>query len=171
MRYLFLAAGAVFALTGLAQAGKVEVKNVHLCCPQCAKAVAAALGKVDGVADAKCDQKGRTVSFTTKDEKSTQAAIKALVDAGFYGIASDDSKAVKVETPAAKAEKADEVTVAGVHVCCKQCQGIIAPLFKDAKITYEGTGAQKDVKIAGKGLDKAAVLKTLQDAGFTGIVK
>jgi len=169
--YLTAAAAAVIALTaGAAQAGKVEVKNVHLCCKQCVNNVAATLKKVEGVADAKCDQGAKTVSFTTKDEKTSAAAVKALIDAGFFGAATDDGKEVKIELPAVSG-KADEVTVKGVHVCCKSCQNAIAPLFKDAKISYSGTGAMKDVKIAGKGLDKAAVLATLQKAGFYGKVE
>ena len=68
-------------------------------------------------------------------------------------------------------EKADDVTVKNVHVCCKQCQNAINDLFKDAKVSYTGTGAQKEVKISGKGLEKAKVLETLQKAGFTGKVE
>lgn len=169
--YLIAAAAAVVALSASqAQAGKVEVKNVHLCCKQCVNNVAATLKKVDGVADAKCDQGAKTVTFTTKDEKVSAAAVKALVDAGFFGAATDDGKEVKVEQPAVSG-KADEVVVKGVHVCCGACQNAINPLFKEAKVTYSGSGAMKDVKITGKGLDKAAVLATLQKAGFTGKVE
>ena len=176
MRQWFVAIAAVIGLVGLSagtlQAGKVEVKGAHLCCQQCVKTAGGVLGKVDGVADAKCDQKGKTISFTTKDEKTTQAAVKALTDAGFFGAVTDDGKAVKVDLPAPKAgEKADDVTVKSVHVCCKQCQGAIQGLFKDAKISYAGKGPVKDVTISGKGLEKAAVLETLQKAGFTGKVE
>src|SRR5437667_4183437 len=45
MRQLVVATLAVVALVAVgatqAQAGKIEVKGVHLCCPQCVKAVAA----------------------------------------------------------------------------------------------------------------------------------
>jgi len=176
MRHVFLAVAAVITAAGLsaspAQAGKVEVKDVHLCCPQCVKNVAGVLAKVDGVSGAKCDQKAKTVTFTTKDDKVTTAALKGLIEAGFFGAATDDGKEVKVEVAAPKAgEKADEVTVKSVHVCCKACQNAIGDLFKDAKVTYSGTGAMKDVKIAGKDLEKAKVLVTLQKAGFTGKVE
>ena len=170
MRSAFLSVAAMLAAAGLANAGKVEVKNVHLCCGMCVKGVAAALKTVDGVADAKCDQKGKTVTFTTKDTKVTAAALKALVDAGYYGAATDDGKDVKLDTPKAD-DKADDVTVKGVHVCCKMCQTAINDLFKDAKVSYTGKDATKEVKISGKGLDKAKVLETLQKAGFTGKVE
>jgi hypothetical protein len=124
MRTWALTMAAILAMAGLAEAGKVEVKGVHLCCPQCQKGVGAALSKVDGVANAKCDTTTKVVTFTAKD----------------------------------------------VHVCCKQCQNAIGDLFKDAKISYEGKGPQRDIKISGKGLEKTAVLETLQKAGFTGKV-
>jgi copper chaperone CopZ len=172
MRPCFIALVAAAGLAvGSAHAGKVEVKGVHLCCPQCIKGVAGILKGVDGVADAKCDQKSKTVSFTTKDEKVTAAAVKALFDGGYFGAPTDDGKAVKVDVPSPKAgEKADDVTVKGVHVCCPQCQKAITALFKDSKVSYSGDGAQKEVKVSGKGLEKAAVLETLRKAGFTGKV-
>jgi periplasmic mercuric ion binding protein len=174
MRSGFVLLSAVVMAAGLSagalQAGKVEVKGVHLCCGMCVKGVAGALKGVDGVADAKCDQKGKTVTFTTKDDKTTAAALKALTDAGYFGDATDDGKAVKLD--AGKAEgKANDVTVKGVHVCCKQCENAIAALLKDGKVTYTGTGAIKDLKVSGKDLDKAKVLESLQKGGFTGKVE
>lgn len=176
MRSSFVLLAAVVAAAGLTadavQAGKVEVKGVHLCCGQCVKGVAAALKGVDGVADAKCDQKGKTVTFSTKDDKTTTAALKALTDAGYFGEATDDGKAVKLDVASPKAgEKANDVTVKGVHVCCKQCQDGINAIFKDAKVSYSGTGAKKDVKVSGKDLEKAKVLEALHKGGFTGTVE
>jgi mercuric ion binding protein len=162
----------LFLSAGQSQAGKVEVKNVHLCCGMCVTGVAKALKTVEGVADAKCDQKTKTVTFSTKDEKTTAAALKALVEAGYFGAASDDGKEVKLESPTLKAgEKVDEVTIKGVHVCCGQCKKAVSALFADAKVSYTGSGAQLDVKVSGKGLEKVAVLQALQKAGFTGKVE
>lgn len=44
-------------------------------------------------------------------------------------------------------------------------------VFKDAKVSYSGSGAQKDVKVSGKGLDKVTVMETLLKAGFSGKVE
>ena len=174
MRSGFVLLMAVIVTAGLSagslQAGKVEIKGIHLCCQMCVKGVAGALKGVDGVADAKCDVKGKTVTFTTKDDKTTTAALKALTDVGYFGEATDDGKAVKLD--AGKAEgKANDVTVKSVHVCCKMCQDALNGIFKDSKVTYSGTGAIKDLKITGKDLEKAKVLETLQKAGFTGKVE
>jgi copper chaperone CopZ len=173
MRQLFVATVAVVGLcTGQVQAGKVEVSGVHLCCKQCVDNANKALSAVDGVTDVTSDQKTKTVTFKAKDTKAAEAGVKALIAAGFFGSASEDGKDLKIGLNLPKkGEKADEVTVKGVHVCCKRCQNMINDLFKDAKVTYSGTGVQKDVKISGKGLDKEAVLETLLKAGFSGKVE
>jgi copper chaperone CopZ len=174
MRSGFVLLSAVVMAVGLSsgslQAGKVEVKGVHLCCKQCVDGVAGALKGLDGVADAKCDQKGKTVTFTTKDDKTTTAALKALVDAGYFGDATDDGKAVKLDGGTAVG-KGNDVTIKGVHVCCKQCQNAIAAILKDGKVSYTGSGAQKEVKVSGKDLDKAKILEALHKGGFTGKVE
>lgn len=173
MRQLFVATIAVVGLcASQVQAGKVEVSGVHLCCKQCVDNANKALSKVDGVTDVASDQKARTVTFKAKDTKSAEAGVNALVAAGFFGSATEDGKELKIAVNLPKkGEKADEVTVKAVHVCCKRCQTIINDLFKDAKVSYSGTGAQKDVKISAKGLDKENVMETLLKAGFSGKVE
>lgn len=171
MRQLFLATVvASLALgTGSVRADQVELKGVHLCCGQCVKGAAAALSKVDGVSDAKCDQKGKTVSFTAKDAKAAQAGLKSLADAGFFGTATDDGKPVKIEASAAKkGDKSAEVTVKNVHLCCNRCKKDATALFGDAKVDFP---AKNVIKISGKDLDKSEVLETLRKAGFNGTVE
>src|SRR5262249_18718691 len=64
-----LLAGFAFLPTSVGAARaetKVELKNVHLCCPACVKAVGEILKKIDG-AQGECDAKAKTVSITAKD--------------------------------------------------------------------------------------------------------
>jgi copper chaperone CopZ len=151
---------------GTAHAGKVEIKGTHICCGMCEKAITGVLSKVDGVSDAAADKGKGTVTFTTKDDKTTAAAISALNDAGFTGTAADDGKEVKTDLPSPKkGEKADEITVSSTHVCCMQCKKAITALFPDATVDFPDKGT---VKISGKGLDKAATLESLRKAGFNG---
>ncbi len=176
MRQLFvamvIAIGAAALSAAPVQAGKVEVTGVHLCCKRCVTAVTATLEKVDGVTDAACEPNKKTVTFTTKSPTATAAAIKALLAAGFYGKVLEDGKPVTVEAPGPKkGEKADEVTIKEVHVCCGSCQKAISALFKGPKVTFSGTGLQREVKVTGKDLDKASVLETLEKAGFYGKVE
>jgi copper chaperone CopZ len=173
MRSWVLATAALTACvawgSGAAYAGKVEVKGAHVCCPACVKAVTGALSKVDGVSDASADKDKKTITFTTKDDKTTTAALTALANAGFLGAAADDGKEVKIDlsTPK-KGETVDSVTVTNTHCCCPQCQASLANLFPDDKVEFPDKGT---VQVNGKGLDKWAVLDVLRKAGFNGTVK
>ena len=153
-----------------ARADKVEVKGVHLCCPSCVKSVQGILSKVEGVTDVACDRNAHTVTFSSADHKTAESAFHALLKGGFYGQASDGGKALKTKNPGSK-DKVDKVTVTQVHVCCNSCRKAIQSLFKDATITYAGSGAQRDVTIAGTNLDAATVMDTLRKAGFNGSPK
>src|SRR3954454_16927705 len=63
---------------------RVELKNVHLCCGACVKAVGNILKDIEGVKGS-CDQRGKTVTTTAADEKAARKAIDALSAAGFHG--------------------------------------------------------------------------------------
>ena len=66
------------------KADTVAVKGVHICCGGCIKAIAAAVKGLDGVENASCDIKTRTVTLTGKDI-SVAAAISALNKIGYGG--------------------------------------------------------------------------------------
>src|SRR5450755_1209099 len=103
---------------GTANAGKVEIKGAHVCCPNCVNAITGVLKKVDGVSDAAAEKKG-AITFTTKDDKTTTTALTALSDAGFLGAATDDGKEVKIDLAAVKGgDKLESVTVTNTHICC-----------------------------------------------------
>jgi copper chaperone CopZ len=171
MRQL-VAAAVVIVAVGALQAeprgGKQgQVKGLHLCCPSCEKAVRAILAKVEGVGDVACDRKNKTVTFSAKDQKTAVKALDALFAGGFAGTGSYGdvafARATRVE-----GGKTDEVTVKGVHACCKTCIKAIQALFKDATVTVSGKGVQRDVHIAGKDLDPGDVQGKLEGAGFSG---
>jgi hypothetical protein len=173
MRSRILATAALIAgfawACGAAYAGKVEVKGSHVCCPVCIKTITTVLNKVDGVSDAAAVKAG-SITFTTKDDKTTTAALTALYTSGFIGVtATDDGKEVKIDLPAPKkGETVDSVTVTGTHICCPQCQASLTGLFPDDKVEFPDKGT---VQVNGKGLDKWAVLDVLRKAGFNGTVK
>lgn len=174
MRQWVLAATALAAVAvwgaGTAQAGKVEIKGAHVCCGNCVKAITGILTKVDGVSDAAADKSNGSITFTTKDDKATTAAIGALLDGGFIGADTDDGKEVKPDLPSPKAgDKAEAVTVTHTHVCCGMCQKAIkGTLPADAKAEFPD---KMTVKITGKDLDKAAILESLRKAGFNGTIE
>jgi hypothetical protein len=173
LRQLFIAIAAMVAAglgSSAAQADKVEVKGVHLCCPACQKAVKGILDKVEGVSDIACDRKAKTVTFTATDSKTAKKAFQSLRKGGFFGEASVDGNAITVKNKASK-DKTDKVTVGDVHVCCGACKKAIETLFTGLTITYSGSGAQKSVTISGENLEPAAVLDVLRKAGFNGKIK
>jgi periplasmic mercuric ion binding protein len=173
MRQLLLAVAAMAAVglsSSAVQADKVEVKGVHLCCPACQKAVKGILDKVEGISEIACDRQAKTVTFTAADEKTAKKAFYSLMKGGFYGEASADGKAIAASNKAGK-DKAEKVTVNNVHVCCNSCRKAIQALFPDAKISYTGSGAQRNVTISGENLEAAAVLNTLRKGGFNGTAK
>jgi copper chaperone CopZ len=171
MRQLVLAA-VIVAVVGVAPAGadeKTEVKGPHICCPMCAKSVEAILGKVEGVSEVKCSVPNKTVTFNATNKATAEKALDALYTGGFAGTAKFGDAAIT--RPAPKVEgKGNEVVVKGVHSCCGMCVKAITGLFPDSKVTIDGSGAQRDVHIAGKDLDFATVLKALNDKGFNGTV-
>ena len=169
---VFLAGLAVVALSAAqAVAGSVEVKGPHICCKQCVKIVGGILGNVEGVTDASCDIKTRTVTFKAKDAAAAKAGFKALVDGGFFGTATDDGKEIKLDAAGASKDKADAISVKSVHVCCGQCQTAIKNVFKDATVTFEEKGPQRTVVVTGGSYSPNAVLEALRKAGFNGAIK
>jgi copper chaperone CopZ len=169
MRQLCVIALTLFVVRGLwageAESGKAT--GLHICCNQCEKVVKGILDKVEGVSDVECDRKNKTVTFKLKDGKGADKVLQALSKGGFCCTVTVGGKSI-AEGPADSKDKADEVTVKGVHACCKQCKEAIEKLFPDAKITLTGKGPQKDLTISGKDLVVSDVLKTLNKAGFTG---
>jgi periplasmic mercuric ion binding protein len=170
---LFALTSVVFAAAILnaqdAGNNKVEVKGPHICCAACVKSVNKILEKVDGVSAVVADKTTKKVTFTAKGDKSAQAGFKALVDGGFFGTATSDGKEIKLTMETLKkGDKADVVTVKDVHVCCGQCQNAIKKIFTGSTVSFAGDGAQRTVRIEGKGLDRAEVIETLHKTGFNG---
>ncbi|HZZ77604.1 MAG TPA: heavy metal-associated domain-containing protein [Gemmataceae bacterium] len=161
---------AVLALTAAyASADTVEVKGPHLCCGQCVKVAEGLLAKVDGVSDAKADQKTKTITFTAKDEAAAKAGLEAIYKGGFAGKATRDGKELKIKlAPIAKGDKVAKVIVKDVHVCCGQCVTGVKGLFKDSKVSIEGKGAQRTVIVEGENLTVVGVVQALRKGGFNG---
>jgi len=144
---------------------KVELKNVHLCCGACVKAVANTLKDIEGV-KAACDQKGRTVMLTAKDDATAQKAIDALAAAGFQG--ESDNKDLKAKDDSgAAAGKVKTLTLTGVHNCCGQCcKAIKATVAKVNGVTGDTAKPKMDTFDVTGDFDAAELVKALNEAGF-----
>src|SRR6516162_8755298 len=142
-RLLALAAGCTLALAlaGAAPAEtKVELKNVHLCCPACVKAAGAIL-KDAGVKGA-CDRAAKTITITADDAKAAQKALDALAAGGFHGDTGNKDLAIKDDSGAA-AGKVKSVTVSGAHNCCGQCCRSLKATVKKVDGVKEDTAMPK----------------------------
>jgi mercuric ion binding protein len=158
--------GTLLAMGSAARAEtKVELKNVHLCCGACVKAVATTLKDIEGV-KAACDQKGRTVTLTAKDDATAQKAIDALAAAGFQG--ESDNKDLKAKDDSgATAGKVKTLTLTGVHNCCGQCcKAIKATVAKVNGVTGDTAKPKTDTFDVTGDFDAAELVKALNDAGF-----
>jgi copper chaperone CopZ len=152
---------------GPVRADKVELQGMHICCKACARDIEATLNKVGGVTDIAIDAKAGTVSYSAPKAKAGES-VQTLRQAGFY------PSAVKVDGVAAAqpkeepiAGKADELVIKDVHICCGRCKSTIEKLYPGTKVEFP---AKDEVKLAGKQLDKNAVLETLRKAGFNGTI-
>ena len=170
---ILMGLGLIVALTAAnASAGEVTVKGVHLCCGQCVKLVAKALGSVDGVSSAACDRKAKTVKFTASDDKAAGAAIKALAKSGFHGTAAHgDKKLAFPPSGVKKGDKADTVTFTGVHLCCGACVKGVAAALKDIDAKPACDTKAKTVTLTGSGIDVSKAVAALNKAGFNATVK
>jgi mercuric ion binding protein len=153
------------ALVGMAAPEtKVEVKNVHICCGACEKAV----GKIleDSGVKGTCDKKAKTVSFTADDAKAAQKALDGLAAGGFHGDTGNKDLAIKDDS-GAKEGKITSATVKGFHNCCPACcKAIKAVLAKVEGVESEDT-KPKETSCTVKGsFDAAKLVKALNDAGF-----
>jgi copper chaperone CopZ len=150
------------------------VKGVHLCCPSCVSAVDEALGGVQGVSNVAADRDSKLVTFTAADAKAAQAGVNALAQAGFHGAASHGKDAVPFPASGAKpGDKADAVTLAGVHLCCGACvtdaQKALADLDGVSVIDIDRNAAT--IKLSGSEIDVPAAVKALNAGGFHATIK
>lgn len=154
-----------------ANAAEVTVKGVHLCCGGCVNDVKGALGEVKGVTDISGDPNTKVVVFKAADEKTAEAGLKAIADAGFHGTATIDKKPATF--PAATVEKgtkANSIKVTGVHLCCGACvTGVKKALEEVPNVTEMKIDREsKTVSVSGKDVDVNAFLEALYRGGYHG---
>jgi copper chaperone CopZ len=160
-----LAAGLFLSASAAAADTTVVLKDTHLCCGQCVRAVGDILKKVDGVTG-KCDQKAKTVTITAKDDAAAQKALDALAAGGFHG--KTDSKELKIKDDSGAAKgKVKSLALEGVHNCCGACtRGINAVLSKVEGVTGNTAKAKSDTfEVTGE-FDAEELVKALNAAGF-----
>jgi len=151
------------------EAGLVTVRGVHLSCDACVADSEASLKDIAGISDAKADLNGRGLTFKAKDEKTAQAGIKALAEAGFFGRAAFGNKDLAFpDLGIKKGEKRDTITFHGIHLSCGACRkSAHEALTKlDGLNAMEIDPAQRTIKLTGAGIVVQDAAELLQKAGF-----
>lgn len=169
MRFAMLV-GAVSVLAWAAPAAaetKVELKNVHMCCGGCAKAVAGILKKVEGVTDATADEDTTTARFTAADAKVAQRALDALAAGGFHGDTGGSKEYGFKDDSGVKAGKVKSLTVTGFHNSCPGCVKSFREAIKDVPGVAGDTCKSKvrTCQVTGD-FDAAELVKALNKGGF-----
>ncbi len=158
---------AVVAIPALAADTKVELKNVHMCCPGCAKEVAMILTGVEGVSAVKADKETGTATFTAADAKAAQKAIDALAADGFHGDPGKDKGYAFKDDSGVKAGKVKALTVTGFHNTCGGCVKSFQTAIKGVKgVTGDNAKAEVSTAEVTGEFDAAELVKALNAAGF-----
>jgi periplasmic mercuric ion binding protein len=164
MGLVILSAVGMLGAAALAET-KVEVADVHLCCPACVKGVSAALKGIEGVKGV-CDQKAKTITITADDDAAAQKGIEALAAAGYHGKV--ESKAVHFpHDSGATKGKVSSLTLTGVHNCCGACNKAIKTAVKKVSGVTGDTVKVKSESFDVTGDYEATdLIRALHEAGF-----
>ncbi len=157
----------IWAAPATAAETTIELKSVHMCCPGCAKEVAAILGKVEGVSGVTVDQKTTTARFTAADAKAAQRALDALAEGGFHGDTGGAKDYAFKDDSGVKTGKVKSLTVTGFHNSCPGCVKSFREAIKDVK-GVTGDNAKSKIttaEVTGE-FDAAELVKALNKAGF-----
>ena len=163
---MLLSAAGMLGAAALAET-KVEVKNVHLCCPACVKGVGKALKDVEGVKGA-CDKSAGTVTLTATDVASAQKGIEALAAAGFHGKLETKEVHFPRDSGATSTKgKVKSLTLTGVHNCCGSCNTAIKKAIKKVNGVTGDTAKPKSETFEVTGdYEPEDLVRTLHEAGF-----
>jgi copper chaperone CopZ len=168
MKSSILALIATAALATIARAETtVKISNVHLCCKSCVTGVEKAVASAKGVT-ATCDKDAGTVTLAAADKAAAQAAVDALVAAGYYG-KSDSSDISFKDTSGAKDGKVSSLKVNDVHLCCDKCVKAVVKALEGVKGVTGNNAEKKATSFEVKGdFSPKEVFAALQAAGLTG---
>lgn len=142
----------------------VTLSGVHNCCKGCANGITKAAA---GIKDTTVAVDGTTVTITARSKKNAKEAAEAILEAGYFGTASDESLAAK---PAASDRKlTGTTTVSGVHLCCGKCVKAVSEAVATVSGVTSSKIEQKQTSFTVEGeFTEAALTAALNKAGFAG---
>ena len=157
-------------------ADKVKIGTVHMCCPICEKTIYGLLKKVKGLSDTKVSRTGNQVTFTSTGMEATNNAALALINDGYWGLMTVNSKTTPMPVEIPKIEgKWDQIVFKKVHLCCNACGTSIGntveignPRGLDPE-ENEFNRAKGTATFIGEGMDPNHLLELMHNAGFHGV--
>ena len=145
----------------------VPIERVHICCDECVEGVRNAVTAA-GATDLLSDQDTSRLVLFAPDVATAKKAVKAMVDAGYFGRSRNPAVPITAET-GAKDATVQSTEIEGVHLCCSSCveqaRGALGavPGVTSVAASTHGTAIQ----VKGEFNEKAA-LDALLDVGFSG---
>jgi hypothetical protein len=151
--------------------GKIKITDLALCCDNCAEALKKEFAKESTVSDLVIDVKSRSVTLTVPDDDERDSFTDPVRRAGMHGFFDINGRRLGEFGPVGQVigdapPPPKEIVLKGVHACCPGCRKAIEACAKDAKVTLEGDGPTKTVKITGDKLNENAIILALWKAGF-----
>lgn len=150
----------------------VTLSKVHLCCGDCVDAVAkiglSSENPIPAGVTITGDRSAKSIIVKAASGKDAQAALRAVVLAGFYGIS--DNPSVLIADLKQDDFKADTMVIRDPHLCCGGCVRAFAKAVKSVEGVEECEAKEgaKSVKVNGKEFKPMEVMKALREAGFGG---
>lgn len=142
----------------------VTLKDVHICCTSCVRAVEKVIAGVEG-ATVKVDRETQSVALTAANDAVAQKAVDALALAGFYGKSNNDKIAIK--TVAAPNGKVQRLVVLGAHNCCNSCTVALKRVCgKVDGVTATEISPRTNSFVVEGSFEPNQLLGALRDAGF-----
>lgn len=160
-----LASLLVVAALGVAGAHAettVVMDGVHNCCKGCARGIEKAVADLKDVSVA---IEGETVTITSRTGSNARKAVKAVMEAGYYGA-----------IEGAEQELSDKVlkgaTVENVHLCCGKCVKTMTAAVESVEGVTGATIENKATSFTVEGEFKEGdLIAAINAAGFHGSVK
>jgi copper chaperone CopZ len=145
----------------------IPIERVHICCDECVEGVRTAVTSA-GATDLLSDQDTSRLVIFAPDTATGRKAVKAMVDAGYFGRSRNPEVPVTADT-GAKDAIVKSTAIEGVHLCCSSCveQAKGALVAVPGVKSVEASTHQATIQVRGEFNEKAA-LDALLDVGFSG---
>jgi copper chaperone CopZ len=141
---------------------QLTLANAHLCCGSCREAVIKAGGGIEGVT---VTTEGSNVTIASPDGAKALEAVRAIHEAGYFGVPSLEAFADKTAYATANVKS---LKLSGIHLCCGKCVTMATEAIKSAEGVAEVIGMEKnaaEVTVTGD-FSPAALAQALHAAGF-----